>query len=148
MSQILVSCGLNKSQRLIRLPTMCSAGRTHAQLHLDVDAFYAQVEEIRNPSLRDRPVAITQKYATLHFAGLPCTHSIDSRTLAGFKSVSICMTPFYRADCMPCPEEQHCYPRKENRISTFTRVLRLFPLYNVCNEHCRYRMQALQLNQP
>uniref|UniRef100_A0A061RGN2 DNA polymerase iota n=1 Tax=Tetraselmis sp. GSL018 TaxID=582737 RepID=A0A061RGN2_9CHLO len=31
-------------------------------LHFDVDAFYAQVEEVRDPSLRDRPLGITQKY--------------------------------------------------------------------------------------
>mmetsp|Transcript_560 Transcript_560/g.1669 ORF Transcript_560/g.1669 Transcript_560/m.1669 type:complete len:852 (-) Transcript_560:470-3025(-) len=31
-------------------------------IHLDVDCFYCQTEEIRDPSLRERPVAITQKY--------------------------------------------------------------------------------------
>eukprot|EP00775_Hariotina_reticulata_P008320 gene8320-8505_t len=31
-------------------------------VHIDVDCFYAQVEEVRNPSLRDRPLAVTQKY--------------------------------------------------------------------------------------
>ena len=32
-------------------------------LHIDVDAFYAQAEELRDPSLRERPLAITQKCA-------------------------------------------------------------------------------------
>ncbi|KAL0021711.1 hypothetical protein WJX79_005570 [Trebouxia sp. C0005] len=31
-------------------------------VHVDVDAFYAQCEEIRNPALRERPLGITQKY--------------------------------------------------------------------------------------
>lgn len=31
-------------------------------IHIDIDCFYAQVEEIRNPALRDRPVGVTQKY--------------------------------------------------------------------------------------
>ncbi|XP_077989165.1 DNA polymerase iota-like [Glandiceps talaboti] len=31
-------------------------------LHIDVDCFYAQVEMIRNPSLRDKPLGIQQKY--------------------------------------------------------------------------------------
>eukprot|EP00878_Enallax_costatus_P020113 GHUV01021245.1.p1 GENE.GHUV01021245.1~~GHUV01021245.1.p1 ORF type:complete len:426 (+),score=135.49 GHUV01021245.1:409-1686(+) len=31
-------------------------------VHFDVDAFYSQVEEVRNPSLRGRPLAVTQKY--------------------------------------------------------------------------------------
>mmetsp|Transcript_8277 Transcript_8277/g.14930 ORF Transcript_8277/g.14930 Transcript_8277/m.14930 type:complete len:481 (-) Transcript_8277:439-1881(-) len=31
-------------------------------LHFDVDAFYAQTEEVRDPGLRERPLGITQKY--------------------------------------------------------------------------------------
>lgn len=31
-------------------------------IHIDIDCFYAQVEEIRNPTLRNKPVGITQKY--------------------------------------------------------------------------------------
>ncbi len=31
-------------------------------LHFDIDYFYAQVEEVLNPSLRERPLAIQQKY--------------------------------------------------------------------------------------
>ena len=30
--------------------------------HFDVDAFYSQVEELRDPRLVDRPMAVTQKY--------------------------------------------------------------------------------------
>ena len=31
-------------------------------IHVDVDCFYAQVEENRNPALRGKPLAVTQKY--------------------------------------------------------------------------------------
>ncbi|KAK3269378.1 hypothetical protein CYMTET_22178, partial [Cymbomonas tetramitiformis] len=31
-------------------------------IHFDVDAFYAQVEEVRDHSLRHKPLGITQKY--------------------------------------------------------------------------------------
>lgn len=31
-------------------------------IHVDVDCFYAQVEEIRDPSLRTKPVGIVQKF--------------------------------------------------------------------------------------
>lgn len=31
-------------------------------LHFDADSFYAQVEEVREPSLAGRPLAVTQKY--------------------------------------------------------------------------------------
>lgn len=31
-------------------------------IHIDIDCFYAQVEEIRNPALREQPVGVTQKY--------------------------------------------------------------------------------------
>ena len=30
--------------------------------HFDADCFYAQVEELRDPNLASRPVAVTQKY--------------------------------------------------------------------------------------
>ena len=45
-----------------RLPQPCDdhVGAPDARrciLHLDVDAFYAQVEELRDPSLRDVPMA-------------------------------------------------------------------------------------------
>ena len=35
---------------------------TRVILHFDADCFYAQVEELRDPSLRTRPLGITQKY--------------------------------------------------------------------------------------
>jgi len=31
-------------------------------LHLDLDCFYAQVEEVRNPALRGRPMGVSQKF--------------------------------------------------------------------------------------
>ena len=31
-------------------------------IHVDVDCFYAQVEELRNPTLKGKPLAVTQKY--------------------------------------------------------------------------------------
>jgi DNA polymerase iota len=35
---------------------------SRAIIHFDVDCFYAQAEEVRNPSLRGRPLGVTQKY--------------------------------------------------------------------------------------
>ena len=46
-------------------------------IHVDVDCFYAQVEELRNPTLKGKPLAVTQKYlcVTTNYAararGLP-----------------------------------------------------------------------------
>nr|KAG5690686.1 hypothetical protein BaRGS_013472 [Batillaria attramentaria] len=37
-------------------------GHQRTIVHIDVDCFYAQVEMIRNPSLRDVPLGIQQKY--------------------------------------------------------------------------------------
>ena len=31
-------------------------------VHVDVDCFYAQAEEVRDPSLRSKPLGVTQKY--------------------------------------------------------------------------------------
>lgn len=35
---------------------------TRAIIHFDIDCFYAQAEEVRNPKLRGRPLGVTQKY--------------------------------------------------------------------------------------
>ncbi|VDI32765.1 DNA polymerase kappa [Mytilus galloprovincialis] len=35
---------------------------TRTIIHIDIDCFYAQVEMIRNPKLRDKPLGIQQKY--------------------------------------------------------------------------------------
>ena len=47
--------------RLASQGAQCKSVR--AQIHMDLDAFYAQTEEIRDPSLRQRPLAVTQKCA-------------------------------------------------------------------------------------
>ena len=39
-----------------------AADTARVVLHIDVDCFYAQVEENRRPALRGRPLAVTQKY--------------------------------------------------------------------------------------
>ena len=39
-----------------------AADTARVVLHIDVDCFYAQVEENRRPALRGRPIAVTQKY--------------------------------------------------------------------------------------
>ena len=36
-----------------------------AVVHFDVDCFYAQVEERRNPALRLRPMGVTQKFLVI-----------------------------------------------------------------------------------
>ncbi|XP_060071164.1 DNA polymerase iota-like [Ylistrum balloti] len=37
-------------------------GHTRTIIHIDIDCFYAQVEMMRNPKLRDKPLGIQQKY--------------------------------------------------------------------------------------
>lgn len=37
-------------------------------VHIDVDCFYAQCEEHRNPALRGRPLGVTQKYLLVRAA--------------------------------------------------------------------------------
>ncbi len=51
-------------------------------LHFDVDAFYAQCEELRDPSLRDKPMAVTQKCvrSTRCVRALPRAHSAPHAT--------------------------------------------------------------------
>jgi nucleotidyltransferase/DNA polymerase involved in DNA repair len=41
-----------------------SADTGRCVVHVDVDAFYAQCEEIRNPALRERPLGELAKQAT------------------------------------------------------------------------------------
>ncbi|XP_028852045.1 DNA polymerase iota isoform X1 [Denticeps clupeoides] len=40
----------------------CSDGSRRVVLHFDLDCFYAQVEMVRNPALRDVPLGVQQKY--------------------------------------------------------------------------------------
>lgn len=37
-------------------------GHTRTIVHIDIDCFYAQVETVRNPALKDKPVGVKQKY--------------------------------------------------------------------------------------
>ncbi|OWF54711.1 uncharacterized protein LOC110441558 [Mizuhopecten yessoensis] len=37
-------------------------GHTRTIIHIDIDCFYAQVEMMRNPKLRDKPLGVQQKY--------------------------------------------------------------------------------------
>lgn len=41
--------------------TISDEQHTNVIIHIDIDCFYAQVEEIRDPTLRDKPVGIQQK---------------------------------------------------------------------------------------
>ena len=62
--------------------TVSAHGRTI--VHIDVDCFYAQVEMIRNPSLRDKPLG---KYAVYHLTGnLITLMSFAMLTMNAFKS--------------------------------------------------------------
>ena len=52
-------------------------------MHFDADCFYAQIEELRDPSLRDKPLGITQKYLVVtcnypaRYAGVTKLMNID-----------------------------------------------------------------------
>ena len=43
-------------------PALTPSDARRVVVHFDVDAFYCQVEELRDPRLRERPTAVTQKY--------------------------------------------------------------------------------------
>ena len=43
-------------------PELTAEERRRVIVHFDADCFYCQVEELRDPSLADRPAAVTQKY--------------------------------------------------------------------------------------
>ena len=77
---------------------------SRAVLHVDVDAFYVQVELLRNPHIdKDRPAAVTQKVAAR-------TSAIDSH---GATSASLCLctttecVPYARSFCASRPTMQH-----------------------------------------
>lgn len=53
---------LHKSSRLIDLVNVPHRGISCSAPGLQLDAFYAQVEEVQDPSLRERPLGVTQKY--------------------------------------------------------------------------------------
>eukprot|EP00892_Ulva_mutabilis_P005511 jgi/Ulvmu1/3331/UM155_0014.1 len=42
--------------------TLVAPDTSRVIIHFDIDCFYAQVEEVRNPALKGQPVGVTQKY--------------------------------------------------------------------------------------
>jgi len=48
---------------VVEIPVDCvsSLGHCRTIVHIDADCFYAQVEMLRNPLLRDKPLGIQQK---------------------------------------------------------------------------------------
>ncbi|XP_070543348.1 DNA polymerase iota-like isoform X2 [Ptychodera flava] len=57
----------NKKQRIIDFKNerdilVTKSDHRRTIVHIDVDCFYAQVEMLRNPSLKDKPLGIQQKY--------------------------------------------------------------------------------------
>lgn len=62
---------------------MSLASNNHSRtiIHFDVDYFYAQVEEIRNPSLKDKPLGVSQKHIV-----------VTSNYLARRYGIKKCMT--------------------------------------------------------
>ena len=66
-----------------------SPDSTRVVLHLDVDAFYAQVEEVREPSLRDRPVGITQKYLVVT-CNYPARRSGVTKLMGTKEALRVC----------------------------------------------------------
>eukprot|EP00884_Botryococcus_braunii_P008015 jgi/Botrbrau1/17214/Bobra.0620s0004.1 len=54
-----LSCGFPRNSSV---QSSFEADKERVVLHFDVDAFYAQCEEVRQPSLRSRPMGVTQKY--------------------------------------------------------------------------------------
>jgi DNA polymerase iota len=54
-----------KRQRAVAHAAFPMADTQRAVIHFDLDAFYAQVEERRNPSLRAKPLGVTQKFLVI-----------------------------------------------------------------------------------
>ncbi|KAG0713218.1 DNA polymerase iota [Chionoecetes opilio] len=61
---------------------LCPADHRRTIIHLDVDCFYAQVEMVRDPSLRDKPLGVKQK-------NLMVTSNYVARSLGVKKSMWI-----------------------------------------------------------
>jgi DNA polymerase iota len=48
---------------VVEIPPDCKSTLGHSRtiVHIDADCFYAQVEMLRDPTLRDKPLGIQQK---------------------------------------------------------------------------------------
>jgi nucleotidyltransferase/DNA polymerase involved in DNA repair len=57
--------------------------------HFDVDAFYSQVEELRDPRLVDRPMAVTQKYLIVT-CNYPARSAGLSKLMSTQKAKALC----------------------------------------------------------
>ncbi|XP_033749391.1 DNA polymerase iota-like isoform X2 [Pecten maximus] len=54
--------------------SISTLGHTRTLIHIDIDCFYAQVEMMRNPKLRDKPLGVQQKYlvVTCNYVAREC----------------------------------------------------------------------------
>ena len=60
-------------------PALTPSDARRVVVHFDVDAFYCQVEELRDPRLRERPTAVTQKYLIVTVGDDECTMTTSAR---------------------------------------------------------------------
>ncbi|XP_033634517.1 DNA polymerase iota-like [Asterias rubens] len=56
------SKGLSNDQQRVNVGQLNQDNHSRTIVHIDLDCYYAQVEMVRNPSLRSKPLGIQQKY--------------------------------------------------------------------------------------
>ena len=81
-SSSLAACCDDDASLFPSVEPSCTQDLSRVILHVDLDCFYAQVEELLDPKLKGRPLAVTQKY-------LCVTSNYEARALGVGKLMSI-----------------------------------------------------------
>lgn len=92
-------------------------------IHLDIDCFYAQVEEIRDPSLRERPLGIQQKNCLV-------TCNYKARSFGVKKLMSVAEAQKLCPDLVLIKGED-LTPYRQMSSRVFEHITRKYPQLNV-----------------